>query len=171
MTSPRTRPATAEYAPSKRVEEPELAPAVGELPFTALGLVEERCELDDLLPKRLQALEHDRRVVGEIARLHSDRRLALDAGEAGGQGEPLLNGADALVGEPVMRAIARLARRLFRAEIAKLRQPLRLSVDLALGAGPVEPLTAPRHLHQVMWPGPVATDQVQDDVGEVGELG
>jgi hypothetical protein len=37
----------AEDSPSERVQQPELAPAVGELRFTALGLVQARCELGD----------------------------------------------------------------------------------------------------------------------------
>src|SRR6266542_1185960 len=149
------------------MKESELALAVWEVRLAALGLVEDGGKLEDLIAERLQTLEQDRWIVGEVASLHSDRGLALDAGEAGGEREPFLEGADSLLGEPVVRSLARPARRLHRGEVAELLKPLRLGVDLARGPCPVEALSSPRHLHQVVRAGAIAADQVHHNIGEV----
>jgi hypothetical protein len=108
------------------VKESELALTVGELDFAPFAFVEDGSEVGDFLAKRLKALDHDTGVVGEIACLHPDRGVALDAGEPGTEREPFLESADAFRGESVVRPLACLAGHLLGGEVAELLQPLRL---------------------------------------------
>src|SRR6266852_5089623 len=155
---------------SERVQEAELAAAVGEECLARFFFVEDRFQLGDLGAERVEARDDGAGLGGEVAGVDADRGLTLDAGEGAGLGEPVLERLEPLLGQAVMRPFARLAGRFLGAEVAELLESFRLGVDLALGARPVEALAGARHPDEIVRAGAVSPDQGEDGVGETGQL-
>ena len=103
-----------------------------------LGLVEPRGEVGDVLSERAEALAH-RRLADEVGHEQARERLVLHPRVAHRRARPLPQRLQALVGERVDGALARLARLLARVEVAEARQALGLDVVLALPRPVVDP--------------------------------
>jgi hypothetical protein len=112
----------------------------------------------------MSALEDDR-VVDEIGRQELDDRLVLDARKGRRLRHPRAESSPAAVGERVVRPLARLPRLLARREIPEPLEPLRLGVEVALRAAPVDPPLA-HHPDEVVRTGAALADERQDGVRE-----
>lgn len=130
--------------------------------------VDSREQVRDLVPQPPQAPE-DGLVAHEIGGQQPDRRLHEDPREAGRLPHPLRERLPPLVRERVVRPGPRPPGLRPRPQVPELLEALRLGVPLALCEFGVYAALA-GHPHEVVRAGPAATDEDEDDVGELGEL-
>src|SRR5581483_4602968 len=152
----------------ERESDLEVVPAVWQSGRAVVRLANACAHPLEVFTKRADALSH-RGLADEIGREQPDQRLAPERRETHGRGRPLAQRREALLGEGVHGALARLAGLPACGEVPEPGESLRLDVVLAL-AGPREETASPRHAQQVVGARAAAADERQRLVGEQGEV-